>query len=150
MYGSGALLVVSVCVALEAGRGRRPPLGRFRLRSAILGTRSVMESLAAPSVEAMTPSTPFLPPNAPPTLPPSVPPPSPRARYAPLPLAQLFPAASPTRSARSREQRPRILSLSVSLRNRERICNPLTCTRPRHCLRVSTKTNRHTGAHAAA
>lgn len=65
MYGSGALLVVSVCVALEAGRGRRPPLGRFRLRSAILGTRSVMESLAAPSVEAMTPSTPFVPPNAP-------------------------------------------------------------------------------------
>lgn len=25
VYGSGALLVVSVCVALEAGRGRRPP-----------------------------------------------------------------------------------------------------------------------------
>lgn len=38
--------------------------GRRRRRSAALGTRSVMESLAAPSVEAMTPSTPLLPPNA--------------------------------------------------------------------------------------
>jgi len=37
---------------------------RHRRRSAVLGTRSVMESLAAPSVEAMTPSTPLLPPNA--------------------------------------------------------------------------------------
>lgn len=40
------------------------PFGRRRRRSVALGTRSVMESLAAPSVEAMTPSTPLLPPNA--------------------------------------------------------------------------------------
>jgi len=38
--------------------------GCRRRRSFAFGTRSVMESLAAPSVEAMTPTTPLLPPNA--------------------------------------------------------------------------------------
>lgn len=43
--------------------------GLRRRPSVPLGTRSVMESLAAPSVEAMTPSTPLLPPNGGPSTP---------------------------------------------------------------------------------
>ena len=65
-------------------------LGYFRRGSAVLGTRSVMESLAAPSVEAMTPSTPLLPPNHPHSaalLPPPV-------LASPFPLRELFPLPS--------------------------------------------------------
>lgn len=73
---------VSVCRA--GGRAEVDGLAfeRHRRRSAVLGTRSVMESLAAPSVEAMTPSTPLLPPNRPAWFPSCYPlslsPPSPR------------------------------------------------------------------------
>lgn len=67
VYDSGALLLRSMCQCASRWRPAEVDglaLGRRRRRSVALGTRSVMESLAAPSVEAMTPSTPLLPPNA--------------------------------------------------------------------------------------
>lgn len=62
-----ALLLRSMCQCVSRWRPVQVDglvFGRRRRRSVGLGTRSVMESLAAPSVEAMTPSTPLLPPNA--------------------------------------------------------------------------------------
>lgn len=67
VYDSSALLLRSMCQCVSRWRPAEVDglaFGRRRRRSAALGTRSVMESLAAPSVEAMTPSTPLLPPNA--------------------------------------------------------------------------------------
>lgn len=67
VYDSGALLLYSMCQCVSRWRPAEVDglaFGRHRRRSGTLGTRSVMESLAAPSVEAMTPSTPLLPPNA--------------------------------------------------------------------------------------
>lgn len=124
-------------------------LGRFRLRSAILGTRSVMESLAAPSVEAMTPSTPLLPPLPP--VPPNNPHftawRSPTSTTRSLSLPALVDYSSPnTRGRHDRASSAPALTVflrraSRPLSDQDRICNRLTCTRLRHCLRASTKTN---------
>lgn len=66
VYDSGALPLPlplrSMCQCASRWRPAEVDglaFGRRRRRSAALGTRSVMESLAAPSVEAMTPSTPL-------------------------------------------------------------------------------------------
>lgn len=133
-------------------------LGRFRLRSAILGTRSVMESLAAPSVEAMTPSTPLLPPLPP--VPPNNPHftawRSPTSTTHSLSLPALVDYSSPNTRGRhdraSSAPAPTVFLRRASrpLSDQNRICNRLTCTRLRHCLRASTKTNPRTACYYIA
>lgn len=133
-------------------------LGRFRLRSAILGTRSVMESLAAPSVEAMTPSTPLLPPLPP--VPPNNPhftawrSPTSTTRSLSLPALVDY-SSSNTRGRHDRASSAPALTVflrrvSRPLSDQNRICNRLTCTRLRHCLRASTKTNPRTACYYIA
>ncbi|KAG7209202.1 hypothetical protein KM043_015331 [Ampulex compressa] len=94
------------------------PLGRFRRRSAMLGTRSVMESLAAPSVEAMTPSTPLLPPNGPPPSPPGAPTLAyPTLRRSPI-LPPLTRIASPPPPALAEPPTPTSILLRATLSSR--------------------------------
>lgn len=105
--------------------------GCRRRRSFAFGTRSVMESLAAPSVEAMTPTTPLLPPNARRS---SLSPRTPTANAykphhdvaaAPLPSLRLVPT-------------PLVLPLSLVVtpaleRDGKRDGEPRQCRRHRHC-----------------
>lgn len=86
-----------------------------------------------------------------PTLPPGALPPRPRARY---PFLVDY-SSSNTRGRHDRASSAPALTVflrraSRPLSDQNRICNRLTCTRLRHCLRASTKTNPRTACYYIA